>query len=167
MLKFNKGNSFSLIGGILVFLATFANIASLNETSFALVNAQVLGIYHLLPMLGITGIVTAGLAIQGKMNIKLSSLIIGSLVLVISIWYVNMGIDALNGIAKIQADMEGGFNSGFFTGKHVDTSSLPKAHAGFGALLYIVGAALLLVAGLVTKSSVATHPSSSESTINP
>lgn len=148
----SMANNSALLGGILVFLATFANVAYLDGTYVSVAQAQNLGIYHLLPLLGIAGIVTSGLAMQGKMNIRLSSQIIGLLALVVSIWYTNKGMIILNSIAAMQADMAGGFNSAFFTGKHIDESALPKASMGLGSFMYMAGAMLFFVPGFLSKS---------------
>lgn len=147
----STANNSALVGGILVFLATFFDVAKLNEYSVS-VSAASFGIWDLLPILGIAGIITSGLAMQGKMNIRLSSQIIGLLTLVIGSWYLGQGTNFLESFAAAQANMAGGFNSPFFTGKHVDVSSLHKADAGLGSLMYLVGALLFFVSGFLSKS---------------
>ncbi len=143
-------NTLSLIGSILVFVATFMGVAVNGDFAVSVLTAG--GIWYLLPLLGLAGIVASSMALGEKMEIKIAALIVGGLVLALSLWF---GIEAsalLNNFVALKSDMSNGFNSSFFTGKQQDVSNLVKSSFGIGFYMYIFGAILILAIGLMTKS---------------
>lgn len=141
----------ALVASILIFVAAFLGSAVNGDLAITAINAG--GIWYLLPIAGLGGIITSAMALGGKMNVKIPSLVIGGVVLAMSIWFAQQGISGLDRFAAMSQDMSQGFNSSFFTGKAQDTSNIPKSSFGVALYLDLVGAALLLLIGIMSKKA--------------
>ena len=83
---------------------------------------------------------------------KVPAFIIGGIALVMSVWFAIAAQAQIDQLVAIQSDMAQGFNSSFFTGKHMDTSNLPKAGFGFGLILDVIGSLALIASGFMFKN---------------
>lgn len=142
-------NATVLGGSILIFIAAFLGVAVNGVFSVSAVDAG--GIWYLLPIAGLSGIVLAAMALADKIEIKVPALVIGGVVLVLGVWFATHAASSLDQLAAMQNDMSQGFASSLFTGKPQDIGNLPKSSFGMAFYLDLIGAVSLLVAGWLAK----------------
>jgi hypothetical protein len=138
-----------LIGSIAIFIAAFQGSAVNGGLYISATTAG--GIWYLLPLAGLAGIISAAMALGGKIDAKIPALIIGGIVLVLGGWFATQALSGLDQLVAMQHDMSQGFNSSFFTGKQQDTSNIPKSSFGLGFYMDLIGSILLLGAGFLSK----------------
>lgn len=148
----SKGLSIAaLVASILIFIASFLDSAVNGQIAISAISAG--GIWYLLPVAGLAGIVISAMVLGGKMQIKIAAFVIGGIVLVLSAWFAQHGSNMIDQYVAMSQEMAKGFNSSFFTGKAPDTSDVPKSSFGIAFYLDLVGAALLLFVGATSKKA--------------
>ena len=139
----------ALIASIMIFIAAFIGSAVNGALAITAINAG--GIWYLLPLAGLAGIITSAMALGGKMDIKISSFVIGGIVLLMSVWFAQQSVNALDALVIMSRDISQGFNSSFFTGNAQDTSNIAKSSYGIALYLDVIGAVLMILVGALTK----------------
>lgn len=142
----------ALIASAAIFLAAWAGSAV--NGSFYASAVGIGGIWYLLPLAGLSGIVLAALALAGKIEIRVPALVIGGIVLVLAWMFAEHAKAALDQFMAMRDDMSKGFNSSFFTGQPQDTSHL--AGSSFGPAFYIdiIAALMLVCVGAMSRGTL-------------
>ena len=139
----------ALIGSVVIFLAAFLASAVNGPLGVSAIGAG--GIWYLLPLAGLSGIIVSALALGGKVNIKIPSLVIGGIVLLIAWLLGEHGKSALYQFVVMRADISKGFNSSFFTGRPLDTSGIRHSSFGLGFYLDILASLWLVAIGVLSR----------------
>lgn len=149
----------ALIASVLIFLAAFLASAVNGSLGVSAIGAG--GIWYLLPLAGLSGIIVSALALGGRMNVKIPSFIIGFLVLFIGWLLAEHGKTGLYQFVAMRADISKGFNSSFFTGRPLGTSGIRHSSFGLGFYLDLLASLWLVATGALNKGtstdSVAQH----------
>jgi len=143
-------NTVALGGSILIFIAAF--LAAAVNGAFTVTVLTAGGIWYLIPLAGLSGIVLASMALAEKVEIKVPALVIGGLVLVLGIWFATYAASALDQVMAMQNDISKGFASSFFSGQPQDTSNIPKSSFGLAFYMNLIGSIMLLATGLLVKN---------------
>lgn len=143
-------NTIALISSILIFIASFLGVATNGNYYISAINAG--GIWYLLPVSGLIGIVFSSLALAGKAELKVPAYIIGGIVLVMGSWFALQAQNGLDQLVAMQKDISQGFNSSFFTGKQQDTSMLQKSSLGAAFFMNAIAGIVLIATGFFLKT---------------
>ncbi len=137
----------ALIGSAAIFFAAF--LSSAVNGPFYVSAVGVGGIWYLLPFAGAAGVVSAALALGGKLDMKVPSLLIGGAVFILGSLFAAHSKAALDQYVAMQADFSKGFDSSFFTGKPLDTSHISHSSFGLGFYVDLFGSLMLIGAGVL------------------
>jgi len=140
----------ALVASILIFFASF--LGSTKNGNFYISAITAGGIWYLLPVAGLIGIVFSSLSLAGKTELKVPAFIIGGLVLVMGAWFAFQAQSGLDQLVAMQSEMSQGFNSYIFTGKHQDTSALPKSSLGIAFYINVIAGMALIATGFLHKN---------------
>lgn len=143
-------SAIALVASILIFIASFLGSAKNGNLYISAITAG--GIWYLLPVAGLIGIVFSSLSLAGKTELKVPAFIIGGMVLAMGAWFAMQAQNGLDQIVIMQNEMSQGFNSYLFTGKHQDTSALPKSSLGAAFFMYVIAGAALITTGFLHKN---------------